>query len=161
MRRIHNGYFTKFLTGWVAHLYYWVYPGVMVAFMGILVDTSLRHFGYQPTPFGQIILAISCAAFIGFLALRGITGSTVSSVVLNTLQLLTLGVFVVLAILFRSIAPTELAGSLTFGVGNVPLDPWDHDYQYSTDSQRQSFSLFCKGRMSDDADVSDDIYLGR
>lgn len=108
-------HFTKFLTGWVAHLYYWVYPGVMVAFMGILVDASLRHFGYQPTAFGQILLAASCAAFIGFLALRGITGSTVSSVVLNTLQLLALGVFVVLAILFRSLAPADPAGSLSFG----------------------------------------------
>jgi len=27
----------KFLTGWSSHLYYWVYPGVMVAFMGTLL----------------------------------------------------------------------------------------------------------------------------
>src|ERR1039458_995864 len=29
---------SKFLTGWAAHLFYWVYPGVMVAMMAILVD---------------------------------------------------------------------------------------------------------------------------
>ena len=28
---------SKFLTGWAAHLFYWVYPGVMVAFMATLV----------------------------------------------------------------------------------------------------------------------------
>lgn len=27
----------KFVTGWAAHLYYWVYPGIMVSFMGTLV----------------------------------------------------------------------------------------------------------------------------
>ena len=34
----------KFATGWSAHLYYWIYPGVMVAFMGILADYLLRLF---------------------------------------------------------------------------------------------------------------------
>src|SRR5215475_15037753 len=27
----------KILTGWAAHLFYWVYPGVMVAFMATLI----------------------------------------------------------------------------------------------------------------------------
>src|SRR3954467_2266776 len=27
----------KLATGWAAHLFYWVYPGVMVAFMGVLI----------------------------------------------------------------------------------------------------------------------------
>src|SRR5512146_2249405 len=27
----------KFITGWAAHLFYWVYPGVMVAFMATLI----------------------------------------------------------------------------------------------------------------------------
>jgi len=102
------GRFVKFATGWAAHLYYWVYPGVMVAFMGILADYLLRKLGYQPTPFGQIILAMSFSAFTGFLALRGITGTTMSSVVLNTIQLTTLVFFSVLAILFRFFNPFNL-----------------------------------------------------
>src|SRR5687768_5544123 len=80
----------KFATGWAAHLYYWMYPGVMVAFMGVLADYLLRHFGNHPTVFGDALLAASFAAFIGFLALRGITGTTTTSVVLNTIQLTTL-----------------------------------------------------------------------
>jgi len=29
----------KFIVGWGSHLYYWIYPGVMVGFMGVLCDT--------------------------------------------------------------------------------------------------------------------------
>src|SRR5512147_2085748 len=36
---------TKFITGWAAHLFYWVYPGVMVAFMAVLVTYILDQFG--------------------------------------------------------------------------------------------------------------------
>jgi APA family basic amino acid/polyamine antiporter len=103
------GRFAKFSTGWAAHLYYWVYPGVMVAFMGILADYLLRQMGYQPTPFGQVILAVAFSAFTGFLALRGITGTTTSSIVINTVQLTTLLFFSILAILFRIINPLQLA----------------------------------------------------
>jgi amino acid transporter len=101
----------KFVTGWTAHLYYWVYPGVMVAFMGILADYLLRQFGYQPTVAGQIILACAFAAFIGFLALRGITGTTTTSIILNTVQLVTLITFSALAIAFRLINPLGLASA--------------------------------------------------
>jgi amino acid transporter len=105
----HLARFAKFATGWAAHLYYWVYPGVMIAFIGILADYLLRQMGYSPTPFGQIILAVSFSAFIGFLALRGITGSTSSSIILNIIQLTTLTVFSILAILFRVLNPLQLS----------------------------------------------------
>jgi amino acid transporter len=101
----------KFATGWAAHLYYWIYPGVMIAFMGLLADYLLRYFGYHPTVFGEAILAASFAAFIGFLALRGISGTTTTSVVLNTIQLITLIVFGVLAITFRLVNPAGFSPS--------------------------------------------------
>jgi len=97
--------FAKFATGWAAHLYYWIYPGVMIAFMGILADYLFRYFGSPPTPFGEAFLAACFAAFIGFLALRGITGTTTSSVVLNTVQLTMLIIFGSLAIALRLINP--------------------------------------------------------
>jgi len=99
----------KFAIGWSAHLYYWIYPGVLIAFMGILADYLLRYFGYQPTVFGDALLAASFAAFAGFLALRGITGTTTTSVILNTIQLLTLLTFGILAITFRLINPAAFA----------------------------------------------------
>ncbi|MFN8411352.1 MAG: APC family permease [Anaerolineales bacterium] len=101
----------KFATGWAAHLYYWIYPGVLVAFMGILADYLLRYFGYHPTVFGGALLAVSFAAFVGFLALRGITGTTTTSVVLNTIQLITLIVFSILAISFRLVNPASFSSS--------------------------------------------------
>lgn len=101
----------KFATGWAAHLYYWIYPGVMIAFMGILADYLLRYFGYSPTVFGEALLAASFAAFVGFLALRGITGTTISSVVLNTIQLTMLIIFGALAIALRLINPAGFAPS--------------------------------------------------
>src|SRR5881409_1675610 len=42
---------SKFIVGWASHLYYWIYPGVMVAFMGILIiyigQTFNADFGTQ------------------------------------------------------------------------------------------------------------------
>lgn len=101
----------KFVTGWAAHLYYWIYPGVMIAFMGILADYLLRYFGSTPTVFGEALLAIAFAAFVGFLALRGITGTTTSSVVLNTIQLIMLIIFGGLAVAFRLVNPGAFSAS--------------------------------------------------
>jgi len=101
----------KFATGWAAHLYYWIYPGVLIAFMGILADYLLRYFGYSPTVYGESLIAASVAAFIGFLALRGITGTTTTSVVLNTIQLTMLVIFGGLAIMFRLTNPGNFSPS--------------------------------------------------
>lgn len=101
----------KFATGWAAHLYYWIYPGVMVAFLGVLADYLLRFLGSHPTVYGEALLAVSFAAFVGFLALRGITGTTTSSIVLNVIQLITLLIFSVLAIALRLTNPAAFPAS--------------------------------------------------
>ena len=101
----------RFVTGWAAHLYYWIYPGVLIAFLGGLVDYLLRYLGYHPTVFGEAFLAASLVAFIGFLALRGITGTTTSSIVLNVIQLVTLLIFSLLAIAMRLTNPGAFAAS--------------------------------------------------
>jgi amino acid transporter len=103
--------FAKFAVGWAAHLYYWIYPGVMIAFLGILSDYLLRYFGSSPTVYGEVLLAAAFAAFVGFLALRGITGTTTSSVVLNTIQLTMLVIFGALAIALRLVNPGGFASS--------------------------------------------------
>jgi APA family basic amino acid/polyamine antiporter len=101
----------KQITGWSAHLYYWIYPGVLVAFTGVLTDYLLRQFGYRPTIFGDLILTFSFSALVGFLALRGISGSTTSSVVLNVIQISTLVFFGGAAILFRMLNPLSIPAS--------------------------------------------------
>ena len=34
----------KFIVGWASHLYYWVYPGIMVAFMGLVITYIIQTF---------------------------------------------------------------------------------------------------------------------
>src|SRR5712691_3963648 len=47
----------KLATGWAAHLFYWVYPGVMVSFMAILVSYVLQQFGLDLGTIGQLVIA--------------------------------------------------------------------------------------------------------
>jgi basic amino acid/polyamine antiporter, APA family len=91
----------KFITGWAAHLFYWVYPGVMVAFFAVLVTYIAGVFGYAMPIWQQIIVAWAFSALVGSIAIRGITGSTTASIVINVIQLVALVVFSVLAITFR------------------------------------------------------------
>ena len=91
----------KFFTGWAAHLFYWVYPGVMVAFMATLVTYTLGQFNIPvPVPL-QILVAVAFSVMVGFIAVRGITGSTNVAIAINVVQLVALVGFSVLAILFR------------------------------------------------------------
>ncbi len=91
----------KFLTGWAAHLFYWVYPGVMVAFFAVLVTYIAGQFGLTISPLVQVVIAILFAALVGYIAMRGISGSTTASIVINVIQLTTLVIFSILAIMFR------------------------------------------------------------
>lgn len=104
----------KFITGWAAHLFYWVYPGVMVAFMATLVVYIVGQL--SPTTVvsipAQIIIACVFSGLVGLIAVRGISGSTNINIIINIIQLTALVVFSVLAILFRinnplGVAPTE------------------------------------------------------
>jgi amino acid transporter len=101
----------KIAIGWSANLYYWIYPGLIVAFTGVLADYLFRQLGYHPTLLGQLILTFSFSALIGFLALRGITGSITSSVVINVIQLVMLLVFGGAALVFRWQNPLHLTSS--------------------------------------------------
>src|SRR5512136_1022460 len=103
----------KFVTGWAAHLFYWVYPGVMVAFMATLLTYIASQFGITIPPLGQVAIALVFAALVGFIAMRGISGSTTASIVINVIQIVTLVIFSILAILFRMQNPT-----------GVPADGW-------------------------------------
>jgi len=101
----------KFITGWAAHLFYWVYPGVMVAFMAVLVTYIAGQFGVTIPIVGQIAVAIAFSALVGLIAVRGINGSTTASIVINVIQLTSLVVFSILAILFRVKNPLGVAAA--------------------------------------------------
>jgi APA family basic amino acid/polyamine antiporter len=95
----------KFVVGWVSHLYYWVYPGIMVAFTATLLVYVLGLFGIALVSPLQIAAAFGFALLVGLVAYRGITGSTLTAVIVNAIQLTALIGFALLAIAFRSAHP--------------------------------------------------------
>src|SRR5438477_3803756 len=58
----------KLVTGWAAHLFYWVYPGVMVAFMAIIVAYFVGLFGIAVSGVGQIVIALIFSVLVGYIA---------------------------------------------------------------------------------------------
>jgi basic amino acid/polyamine antiporter, APA family len=107
----------KIVTGWAAHLFYWVYPGVMVAFMATLIGYIYSQFSGAPlSPLGLSVIAILFALLCGYIAMRGVSGSTMTSIVINIIQLTTLVVFSCLAIYYRMTAP---AGTTKWTFGSI------------------------------------------
>jgi amino acid transporter len=96
----------KLVTGWAAHLFYWVYPGVMVAFMATLIGYIYTAFtGDTLSNLTLCVIAVVFALFTGYVAYRGVTGSTVAAVVVNVVQIISLVGFSVLAIAYRMSNP--------------------------------------------------------
>ncbi len=98
----------KLITGWAAHLFYWVYPGVMVSFMAILISYIAGLFGAKDgsgnpgLPMAvNMGVAVVFALICGAIAVRGIQGSTMTSWVVNIIQLVTLLFFSFAAIAYR------------------------------------------------------------
>src|SRR5271157_3059728 len=92
----------KLATGWSAHLFYWVYPGVMVAMMALLIGYIFTQFtGREFSPMGLTVIGALFAVVTGYIGYRGVTGSTKTSIWINVIQLVTLVIFSGLAIWYR------------------------------------------------------------
>src|SRR4030043_507666 len=110
----------KFAVGWLSHLYYWVYPGVMVAFMAILLSFILQSFGFAVTATMQIGIAVVFSLIVGFIAYRGIQGSTRTNLVVNIIQLTMLFAVTIMALAYRSINPEQVTFTFT-NIGDIVL----------------------------------------
>jgi amino acid transporter len=117
----------KIATGWAAHLFYWVYPGVMVAMMATLLGYIYQQLagGTLSTP---VLIALETAtAFVtAYIAYRGVTGSTMTALMVNIIQITSLVFFSVLAIYYR-LANPEHATQWAFSGGWDVLMP--HSFQ--------------------------------
>jgi len=92
----------KLITGWAAHLFYWVYPGVMVAFGATLIGYIYQQFtGGTLSNLTLTVIGVAFAILVGYIAVRGVTGSTMTSIIINAIQLTSLVFFSVLAIVYR------------------------------------------------------------
>ena len=117
----------KLVTGWAAHLFYWVYPGVMLAFGATLVGYIFQQFtGGTLSNTTLTIIACLFGLGTGYIAFRGITGSTLTAIVINVVQLITLVGFSFLAIVYRLKNP-DGATQWAFGSGLDVILP--HSFQ--------------------------------
>src|ERR1700722_4594342 len=100
----HRGYarFAKLSVGWISHLYYWIYPGIMVAFTATLfgyIYLTVAHHQLSFLPLA--IVAVVFAALSGYIAFRGISGSTRAALAVNVIQIRPLVLVSILFIAFR------------------------------------------------------------
>ncbi len=97
----------KFIVGWGSHLYYWIYPGVMVGVIGVisgyLVGTLWPNFmsASNPGPMFMMAVAIVFAFAVAYIAHRGVNGSTSVNIALNVIQISALLIFTVIALGYR------------------------------------------------------------
>jgi basic amino acid/polyamine antiporter, APA family len=124
----------KFFTGWASHLYYWVYPGVMVGVTALLAGFLLNQFfpdtfsGTYNSPLFMWLFCIVFAFGVAYIAYRGVTGTTAVNVVINIVQISALLVFSVMAIGYRAQHPQGSTGyhlsngvAVTYQVAQEPV----------------------------------------
>ncbi|WP_176441592.1 APC family permease [Granulicella rosea] len=99
---------SKFIVGWASHLYYWIYPGVMVGTMGIVcgyvAGTIWPNFMSASNP-GMIFMMVVAVIFsfaIAYIAHRGVSSSTAINMVINIIQITALLIFAFFAIQYRT-----------------------------------------------------------
>ena len=123
----------KFIVGWGSHLYYWVYPGVMVAVTGVFVGYVVGFLwpnvmsGSNPGPVFMALVAVLFSFFVAWIAAKGAGASTAVNLAINVIQISALVVFSVLALGYRASHP---AGSPAFQYDGQTLATYS--YQFAT-----------------------------
>jgi len=126
----------KFIVGWGSHLYYWIYPGVMVGVIGVisgyLVGTLWPNFmsASNPGPMFMMAVAIVFSFAVSYIAHRGVTGSTAVNIAINVIQISALIVFAVIALGYRANHPP---GSVAFQFDAQTSAAYS--YEFATTSQ--------------------------
>jgi len=98
----------KFFTGWASHLYYWVYPGLMVGVTALLIGYLAPFFfpnTFSTTYNSPLLMYGFCvffALFVSYIAFRGVNGSTAVNLAVNVIQITALVVFACIAIAYRT-----------------------------------------------------------
>ncbi len=116
----------KFTVGWASHLYYWIYPGVMVAVTALLVGYLAGQLfpsvfnAAVPSPLLMILFCIIFPFFIGYIAYSGVNASTGVNLAVNVIQISALIVFTVIAIGYR-LNHGEGSKGITLNPDGVPV----------------------------------------
>src|SRR5664279_1804257 len=97
----------KFVVGWASHLYYWVYPGLMVGTTALIVGYVAGQIwpsifsAAVPSPIFMILFSVAFAFGVAYIAFRGVTGTTAVNTAINVIQIGALLVFSAIAIGYR------------------------------------------------------------
>ena len=127
---------SKFIVGWGSHLYYWIYPGVMVGvtgiFCGYVVGTLWPNTmsASNPGPVFMGLVAIVFTFGVAYIAHRGVTGSTAVNIAINVIQISALLIFSVMALGYRMNHPP---GSEAWQFDSVSGEAYS--YEFATTSQ--------------------------
>ena len=97
----------KFFTGWVSHLYYWVYPGLMVGvtaifvgyISGILMPNTFSS--VYDSPLEMILFSIVFSIGVSWIAYRGAAFGAGVNIACNVIQITALVIFACIAIGYR------------------------------------------------------------
>jgi APA family basic amino acid/polyamine antiporter len=122
----------KFIVGWGSHLYYWIYPGVMVGvtglFTGFIVGTLWPNFmnASNPGPAFMMLVAIVFSFAVAYIAYRGVNGSTAVNIAINVIQISALLVFSVLAVGYRMNHPP---GTIAYQFDSASGDAYTYEFQ--------------------------------
>ena len=98
----------KFMVGWASHLYYWVYPGVMVGVTALVAGYMLGQLfpstfnATVPSPIFMIGFCVVFAFGVAYIAFRGVGGTTGINAAINVIQITALLIFSVMAITYRT-----------------------------------------------------------
>ena len=123
---------SKFMVGWGSHLYYWIYPGVMVGVTGVicgyLVGTLWPSFmsASNPGPMFMMAVAVVFSFGVAYIAHRGVNGSTSVNIAINVIQISALLVFSVMAFSYRSTHP---AGTPGWQFDSTSGDAYTYEFQ--------------------------------
>jgi basic amino acid/polyamine antiporter, APA family len=97
----------KFMVGWASHLYYWVYPGLMVGTTGLVAGYMIAQFfpntfnAAVPSPLFMLVFCVFFSFLVAYIAFRGVGGTTMVNAVINVVQITALIIFSVMAISYR------------------------------------------------------------
>jgi len=127
---------SKFIVGWGSHLYYWIYPGVMVGVTGIFVGYVVGTLwpnsmsASNPGPVFMGLVAILFSLGVAYIAHRGVNGSTGVNIAINVIQISALIVFSVMALGYRMNHPP---GSVAWQFDSTSGEAYP--YEFATTSQ--------------------------
>ena len=126
---------SKFIVGWGSHLYYWIYPGVMVGTTGIIcgyvVGTIWPNFMSASNPGILFMMAVAVifSFSIAYIAHRGISSSTTVNMAINIVQIAALLTFAVLALNYRLSHPP---GSQAWQFDSTSGEAYTYEFKTAT-----------------------------